>query len=115
MPYRLSLYEGLQAMAKGLGKPVLFISFTTPDVFAPDFDAYIQGLRKAAPYLFDEDGTCKYIQILSDGEGYLVCDDVAELDRLYDMTVGDDGPTSSNPYDGDVRVSAVTSEGNENT
>jgi hypothetical protein len=44
-----------------------------------------------------------------------MCDDVAELDRLYDMTVGDDGPTSSNPYDGDVRVSAVTSEGNENT
>ena len=115
MARRIGLYEGLQAMAKGLGKPVLYISFITPDPFAADCDAHMDGLRNAAPYLFDEDGTCKYIQILSDGEGYLVCDDVDELNRLYDLTVGDDGPTSSNPYDGDVRVNAVTSEGNENT
>jgi len=112
---RIGLYEGLQAMAKGLGKPVLYISFITPDPFAADCEAHMNGLRKAAPYLFDEDGTCKYIQILSDGEGYLVCDDVAELERLYDLTVGDDGPTSSNPCDGDARVYALSSEGNENT
>jgi hypothetical protein len=111
--HALSLYDGLQAMAKGLGKPVLYISFILPTY--DDWEPWIADLRKAAPYLFDEDGTCKYIQILSDGEGYLVCDNVVELERLYDLTVGDDGPTSSNPYDGDVRVNAVTSEGNENT
>lgn len=114
MPKNLSLYDGLQAMAKGLGKPILYISFTTPNPETGTFDEEIAELKKAAPYLFDENG-CKYIQILADGQGYLVCEDTAELELLYDLTVGDDGPTSTNSYDGPVRVHALTSDGNENT
>ena len=112
MPKNLSLYDALKAIAKGLDKPVLYISFMTPDV--EYFDEWIEGLKKAAPYLFDEEG-CKYLQIVADGQGYLVCESTAELERLFDLTVGDDGPTSTNSYDGPVRVYALTSDGNENT
>ena len=112
MPKHLSLYDGLKAMAKGLNKPVLYISFLTPDT--EYFDEWIAGLKQATPYLFDDEG-CKYLQILADGQGYLVCEDATEMERLFDLTVGDDGPTSNNNYNGPVRVYALTSDGNENT
>ena len=71
---------------------------------------------QAAPMLnFEEHG-----QALLDGHCLLVCDSAEERDRLYGQIVGDDGPTESNPYDGPVRVYALTFDDtgqmlNENT
>lgn len=105
--YQIGLFEGLEAMAKGLGKPVMYISFPVPDLRYDE-------LRKAAPYLFDGD-QFKFPQLLMDGSGYVVCDSEEEMERLYDLTVGDDGPTATNPYNGPARIYALTSSGNENT
>ena len=99
-------------MSKGLQKPVLYISFIIPPV--SEWDEWLGELRQAAPYLFDG-WVFKYPQILSDGNGYLVCESKEEMEKLYNLTVGDDGPTTTNPYDGPVRVYALTSDGNENT
>lgn len=120
-------------LAKALGKPVLYISFSITEVVisgdaypmtAESVDAFEEKygndpygeICKAAPYLdYQED-----MQIFGDEEAFIVCDDYKELRRLYWQTVGDDGPTESNPYDGPARVYALTinSQGepeNENT
>jgi hypothetical protein len=112
MAYTIHLFDVLQAISKGLEKPVLYISFALPSI--SEWDEWIGELRQAAPYLFDG-CVFKYPQILSDGNGYLVCDSKEEMEELYNLTVGDDGPTATNPYDGPVRVYALTSDGNENT
>lgn len=66
----------------------------------------------AAPYLalgfqggaFDS----SICQIQVDGYGILLFETEDEVNRYYDMTVGDDGPTQSNPYNGPVRIYALT-------
>lgn len=71
---------------------------------------------KAAPYLnIEEHG-----QLLSDGGGVILCEGEAECRRIFGMTVGDDGPTALNPYNGPFRVYALTCDPsgqllNENT
>lgn len=60
--------------------------------------------RKAAPYVPEE-------QAMRLALGYgavLLFDSEAECYAAYDDTVGDDGPTTTNPYTGPVRVGAVT-------
>lgn len=66
---------------------------------------YVKEVRKAAPYLEGHDET---IQFVADEVGYLLCDTREEMERLFGMTVGDDGPTKANTYDGPVRVYALT-------
>lgn len=73
-------------------------------------------IEKAAPYL----DASKHHQLIGDGYGYLLFDTEEEMIKTYELTVGDDGPTKSNPYDGPARVYALTCspEGqflNENT
>lgn len=64
---------------------------------------YFEGKTQlAAPYLRDE------IQLLSDGVGIVLCDSEEEMRLIYNQTVGDDGPTETNPYNGPCRVYAVT-------
>lgn len=68
----------------------------------------------AAPYLDPGD------PILVNGQGIILCETEAEMLDLFGRTVGDDGPTAQNPYDGPDRVYALTCspEGeflNENT
>lgn len=70
----------------------------------------------AAPYLKCE----KLWQVQFAGVAYLFFDSEEELDRYYNKTVGDDGPTETNSYDGPVRVYALTCDPsgslmNENT
>ena len=80
-------------------------------------------LSKAAPYLRAfEDGTehgSVTGQIIADELGVLIFDTAEEMDQHYDQTIGDDGPTETNKYDGPVGVYALTCgpEGlrNENT
>ena len=38
----------------------------------------------------------------------IICDDEAEMYRLFNMTVGDDGPTATNLYEGPANVFACT-------
>jgi hypothetical protein len=102
-----------QALAILFGQPVLYISFPQP---SPVDDVTWDDLLKAAPYL----DPVKHCQVLSDGYGFIICDTEEELYKLYDQTVGDDGPTKTNSYDGPARVYAMTIDadgelGNENT
>lgn len=61
------------------------------------------GRVNAAPYLSFHDHT----QVALDGQGLLLCETEDECWRLYVLTVGDDGPTATNPYDGEDRVYAM--------
>jgi hypothetical protein len=93
----LSGIELAQTVAKALKKPVLFVSFFVPD------NNYAEVL-KAAPYLT----VCDHSQAILDGSAVIVCDSVKEQETLYWQTVGDDGPTKTNKYDGPARVYALT-------
>jgi len=87
------------ALAKAKKKPVLFLHFPT----TWDTSVELEEILKAAPYLTFDDA-----QALSDGYAFIVCDSDKERDKLYELTVGDDGPTMFNDYDGPVRVYALT-------
>lgn len=63
-----------------------------------DFDQ----LKMAAPYLSEDD-----VIALAFGEIYLFFDTMAECFNAFERTVGDDGPTELNPYDGPVNVYAL--------
>ena len=87
-------------LARALHKPVLYLGFN------PDHPAFAAEWDKAAPYLtYDDNET---MQAVFDGNAIIVCDSDKERDRLYNLTVGDDGPTKTNSYDGPVRVYALT-------
>jgi len=78
---------------------------------------------KAAPYLagpYDGDEGHAKSQILLEGHGVILCDTEEEVNHYFNLTVGDDGPTDLNPYDGPARVYATTCDPtgqgrNENT
>ena len=61
-------------------------------------------VTQAAPYLHDIDD----MQLICDGAGFLTFHTEEEMLHVYDQTVGDDGPTELNPYDGSTRVYALT-------
>jgi len=73
-----------------------------------DTPNFLDELVKAAPYL---DNIEDY-QIISDEMCYLLFDTEEEMDRIFEMTVGDDGPTRLNKYNGQVRVYAITCDNN---
>ena len=88
----LTIIEATKKLAKTLQKPVMYISF----------DGSLNAIR-AAPYLsLKEHG-----QLIADGEGILIFEDNAEMEHYYKMTIGDDGPTELNPYNGIYRVYAL--------
>lgn len=60
--------------------------------------------RKAAPYL---DLSINH-QIFIDGHAWLLFDSEEEMITYYNQTVGDDGPTVSNKYEGKATVYALT-------
>lgn len=93
---KLTVLNAAAELAKVAGKPVLYISWGE-DFLLPD-------VVKAAPYLLADDD----FQYQVGKTAIILCDDEEEMDRLYDMTVGDDGPTELNPYDGPVSVYALT-------
>src|SRR6267142_5136915 len=89
--------EIFREACRALNKFGLYISFE----FTTNLDS---DLFLAAPYLnFQE-----HSQIIIDGVGYLLFDTREEMESHYRQTVGDDGPTETNPYDGPVRVYALT-------
>jgi hypothetical protein len=48
------------------------------------------------------------VQHMCDGEAFLFFDTEAEMRSYYERTVGEDGPTATNPYKGPFRVWAMT-------
>lgn len=104
----LQTNEVMQLLAKTLKKPMMMINMGEDDS--------IPEVLKAAPYLADAD----YWQIITDGKGFLLFEDEADMQHYYKLTVGDDGPTELNGYNGPARVYALTCNAqgeleNENT
>lgn len=88
--------EQLSLVAKGLKKPLLWLS-------AGSFE-FTGNPHPAAPYLGTGDAL---MELYVNGGVLLVCDDMKEAWSLYKQTVGDDGPTATNPYNGEERIYAM--------
>lgn len=101
--------ELLDALVSGVHSPC--ISLHLPP-YSEDILDDIKQVQLAAPYLKDHP---LLAQMVLDGWGIVVCKDKEECNHLFNQTVGDDGPTPLNPYDGPYRIHALTSLGNENT
>mgnify|MGYP007068318580 CR=1 FL=1 len=96
----------MQKYAKFSGKYCMYISFLAwCDKYSFD------DLFKAAPYLDDE----KYSQVVIDEEGILEFDTEEEMNHYYNLTVGRDGPTKLNSYNGPCTVYALTCGNDGNT
>ena len=111
----LTIVNTMQALTKATNKYGMYISIQTYKIEIHDVIAEIM---KAAPYLTKNDET--HMSIMFDGYGVLLFDTREEMERYYDMTSGNDGPTKLNDYDGPCIVYAITcdNEGNidnENT
>ena len=77
----------------------------------------VRGILQAAPYLQNHD---EVFQWICDEQAFLLFDTESEMESCFDQTVGDEGPTISNPYKGPARVYALTCDNhgrlrNENT
>lgn len=58
---------------------------------------------KAAPWLdLDVPGQC-----FADGSGFLLFSSKREAWKIFGQTVGDEGPTKTNPYNGRVSIYAI--------
>ena len=106
----LDLHQMAQAACREAGKHGLWLSFPSWHI--------IDDLFLAAPWLKGLQDSS--LQGISDGHGLALFDTAEERDAAYRNTVGDDGPTSTNPYNGPCRIYALTisPEGellNENT
>lgn len=97
----LNASEAFKLLCKSTNKWGMYISW-----YPGDDINYVdpKEVYKAAPYLNFDDHT----QLLVDAEGFLLFDTEEEMCHYYNMTVGDDGPTHLNPYDGPLSVYART-------
>lgn len=85
----------LSALCKAKGKWGMFLSIP---------EASQKEVLKAAPYLQAD----HFVSLAVVGHGFIFMDSKEELYGLYHQTVGDDGPTLENPYDGPCRIYALT-------
>ena len=97
----LDKIEAFKQLCKSMSKWGMYIYACEHLVPAED---YIAELKKAAPYL----DFMKHGKVMMDGCGIILFDSEEELNALYYQTVGDDGPTNHNPYDGPMKVYALT-------
>jgi hypothetical protein len=79
------------------GKYILYIHLLV-DEHPPE--EYI----KAAPWL----KLHEHFNVFMEGYGYFEFDTEEEMYAVYNQTVGDDGPTKLNPYNGPARIYALT-------
>lgn len=75
-----------------------------------EIDNITSELLKACPPLKElkEKDYGDFFNIFMDGSGILIYDTYEEQQAAYWSIVGDDGPTKTNPYDGPIRVYALT-------
>lgn len=100
------------AKAKGLKKWCMYVGIHDP------IDQEDE-ILKAAPCLLKLESFFR-LGFIEDGGGILVFRTEALCRAAYDSTVGEDGPTKTNPYDGPVHVYCLTCDDkgilhNENT
>ena len=67
-------------------------------------DGILTEIKKAAPYLNQNEITSLFFG----GRLILLFDSAKERDTTYWNTVGDDGPTKTNKYNGEIRIHAQT-------
>jgi len=84
----------LERLCKNSDKCGMYIGFSEHEEW--------NEIINAAPYLKGQD------QILVDCEAWLLFENEEEMMKHYDQTVGDDGPTELNKYNGTALVYAVT-------
>ena len=89
----------LCALCRAHRKWGIYISF--------DCDQEMAEVLKAAPYLAELDVGSR-IDLFVCGFGYFLLDSEEECYKHYNQTVGDDGPTKTNSYNGPAKVYALT-------
>jgi len=110
----LSLHDTASALARASGKHVVYLEVHCWSFRHGSLLLDTSELFEAAPALKQNH------QAAADGYAFVVCDSLEEMQRVYDSTVGDDGPTDANSYEGAAKVYALTvypdgEFGNENT
>lgn len=101
---KLSVIHAFEYLCRKYKQWGVYISFGT-DAEDYDIDTFVkleEELLKAMPYLDDED-----YQLMYDGCGLISCDSEKEAYIIFNQTVGDDGPTKLNSYNGPVSVYAL--------
>lgn len=96
---KLSVMDAVKLVAQSQNKWAIYISWVWPDAYEDH-----EELIKAAPYLNLEDDS----QIIFDGCAILLFETEEEMQDIFYRTVGDDGPTKLNNYNGKIRVYALT-------
>jgi hypothetical protein len=103
---KLTVTDAFQKLCKSAKKWGVYIELSHISAQEPEdaYTDYFDEILKAAPYLSITHDT----QILVDGKCMILTDSEKEMDEIYNSTVGDDGPTKTNPYNGKARVYALT-------
>lgn len=91
-------HEILQQICFWKRKHGLYLSFNSIGTITPE------ELNKAAPWLSWD--VC--LKLWAQQELFLFFDTLTERDEAYQKTIGDDGPTTLNPYNGPARIYALT-------
>lgn len=116
--------EAMKLLCRLTGKWGLYVNIPDSDWWGDlTGSEFVEQLRMAIPFLFEDNGTLGDFGTAFGVVGedmFFLFDTQEEMERHYEMIVGDDGPTSLNPYDGKVRVYALTCDNrghcrNENT
>ncbi len=100
------LADAMEEICRLSGKYGIFVSFMTPKD-SKDRLHWREELNKAAPWLSDEFGD-EMLDLLFDGSGFLIKDTKAEVDKLFELTIGDDGPIYQNKNKSEISVFALT-------
>lgn len=96
---KLTIVDLLRAYAKAAGRWCVLVSLE--DLEAEGVD--LAEACAAAPYLAPDSDR----QLLADGYGVISCRSREEMEEIFQLTVGDSGPTERNGYSGPVRVYAL--------
>lgn len=99
----------LSLICKEANKFGAYFSFSSP-FGNPDHDHDLlyhrcEELFCAAPWLRAYNMNTS---VMIDGFGFILFESKEEMHIIYDQTVGDDGPTKSNPYNGKAQVYMLT-------
>ncbi|MDE2425651.1 MAG: hypothetical protein KGO96_07070 [Elusimicrobia bacterium] len=105
----------LQELCKAKKKFGIKVHFVNPDVWDKEM-SYTGEIKKAIPFLDEE----QIFELILNETAWLLFDTRKEMQTAYDSIVGDDGPTKLNPYNGPIRIYAITCNNkgqleNENT
>lgn len=89
----------LRALCAARKQPGMLLAASLADGVNP-----LEEIPKAAPYLSADEA----MHLWHYGTVYLLFQSEEEMHAAYWRTVGDDGPTKTNPYNGPAKVYALT-------